>query len=177
MADMIPGYHDFAYLSSGYVLQRHSSFVRNANFVSMLFLWLRLGLQPPLSFLLSCFDWINARPRAPSPPRMVQTCRSKLSNLWLINFDIHALASDERSAAKVPRLAYLYGSEEPQPAPIAKSFVVTHEILAEFVSTLIRITSDSNSLMGVLSRRICFRAPAIEATVPFAPAPIPTRFD
>jgi hypothetical protein len=41
--------------------------------------------------------------------------------------------------------------------------MVAHEILAEFLSTPVHITSDNDSLVGILSHRICFCAHAIEA--------------
>lgn len=79
--------------------------------------------------------------------------------------DIYTLASeggDEESAAKLGILAFL-NPRKPQSTPHSKSLVVTHETLADFISTLIRINSDSDSMMGFLSRRICFRAPAIKS--------------
>jgi hypothetical protein len=88
----------------------------------------------------------------------------QVAKLFVDKLDVRTLTSegDERTAAKAARLAY--SPQVPQPASSPKSSVVNHEILAKFFLTLIRITSDSDSIVGILSRRICSRAPAIKVS-------------
>lgn len=82
--------------------------------------------------------------------------------------DISTLGSEDADGhrrAMVPNLGLLWLGleEEPEPAPLPRCLVVTPQLLAKFISTLSRITPDGDHMMGVLSRRICSHAPAIEA--------------
>ncbi|CAG8012473.1 unnamed protein product [Penicillium nalgiovense] len=146
MVDMIPGYHDFSYLSS-----------RVAPLVEA-----RLSA---ISFMFAFLSRLDQRTTEGAFPTEDGTNLYKqVAKLFVDKIDVRTLTGDgdERSAAKAARLAYFI--QEPRPASLPKSSVVTHEILATFFSTLVRTTSDSDSIVGILSRRICSRAPAIEAS-------------
>ncbi|KAJ6187049.1 hypothetical protein N7519_001957 [Penicillium mononematosum] len=162
VVDMIPGYHDFSYLSSRYVVQRHISFITVLTSSSVApLVETRL---PDTSFIFAFLSRLDQRTTEGAFPTEDGTDLYKqVAKLFVDKIDVRTLTSDsDELSAKAARLAY--SPEEPQPASLPKSSVVTHEILAKFFSTLIRITSDSDSIVGVLSRRICSHAPAIEAS-------------
>ncbi|KAJ5377333.1 uncharacterized protein N7496_004742 [Penicillium cataractarum] len=142
VVDMIPGYHDFAYLSNR-VLPAVEGRLAAPSFL--------------LAFLSRLHQCITEGSFSSDNGTNLyrQVARSLVDKIDI--YTLHGEVRDERPAKLSPYWA-------PRTTPPPKSFVVTDKTLVDFISTLTRVFPDSDSIMGFLSRRICFRAPAIEAS-------------